>query len=169
MHTPHIVRTCHCFTTHTVHPPGSLKSHSFSLAACLAFKPLHSFLNMHLPLLLAFASHAEAPMHLGCYVDNESRMLPISLGNVNSASGCYYRARAAGYRYFAMQLNTYCFAGNDVARATSLGVGDGCVACNGDASQQCGGTWRNSLYGPGMCTLVSFCNHASQADHGNSA
>lgn len=100
--------------------------------------------------------------HVGCYRyrDDDSRRLPQLLFTSDAATldNCFSAAAQKGLRYFGLQAGTRCFAGNDLAAATSLGPAASCSqACKGDASQTaCGGVQATSMYeaAQGVCVLV---------------
>ena len=64
------------------------------------------------------------------------------------------RKYCKGFKYFAVQYGKNCFCGNKL-HSDLLGLGkkapdsDCNMACPGNASETCGGLWRNSLYAVG--------------------
>lgn len=85
---------------------------------------------------------------VGCYGDNEDRMLAVHVGDVGAPWECAIRADGRGYSIFALQYGGQCWLGNDLARATQLGTTSNCneFMCAGDRSQMCGGGYANVLY-----------------------
>ena len=101
------------------------------------------------PAAAVASTAAVYPRLLGCYTDNDSRMLPdmLSSDTSNNTPGtCAGMASLKGYKYFALQDGGYCFGGNNDAY-NALGVSGGCtMACPADKSQDCGGAWSNSVW-----------------------
>ena len=89
------------------------------------------------------------PRMLGCYTDNDKRLLPDMLSTDtanNTPATCAGMASLKGYKYFALQDGGYCFGGNNDAY-NQLGASAGCtMACPADSSQGCGGAWANSVW-----------------------
>lgn len=95
--------------------------------------------------------------HLGCYADASWRVLPTSLGAAKSVSECYAWALAGGYRAFGLQYGGSCFAGANLAVATSLGTSDACTMWCPSYQDVCGGPYASNVYsigegGPANCT-----------------
>ncbi|KAG2500619.1 hypothetical protein HYH03_001386 [Edaphochlamys debaryana] len=88
-----------------------------------------------------------------CYNDSSARMLPYWLPAPNSASDssmtnakCEQMALSAGYFVYGTQYGGYCFAGNNVTLAVSLGTSSACTTiCRGNEADICGGAYANSI------------------------
>ncbi|PNW74330.1 hypothetical protein CHLRE_13g604250v5 [Chlamydomonas reinhardtii] len=90
------------------------------------------------------------PYHYGCFRDNATRLLPVVLASDQknlTLEWCAALARAAGLKLFGVQFSWFCFGGNDLAFATSLGPSTECtMPCGGNSSQICGGPYSNNVY-----------------------
>jgi hypothetical protein len=100
---------------------------------------------------MAAGSHIHAGTgysYVSCYMDNATRLLPdnIYTSSALTLNMCYSVAAQKGYAYFGLQNSFYCYAGNSLQQATSLGPGVCDKTCGGDVSQTCGGATANSLY-----------------------
>ena len=88
-----------------------------------------------------------APVYLGCFKDQSVRDIDglrtddtVGMTVNKCASTC----RAGGFPYFGVQAGKACFCGIDY---NSYGTANNCnMACSGDSSQICGGSWANSVY-----------------------
>lgn len=66
---------------------------------------------------------------------------------------CAGLAKDGGYTVFAIQNSVECRAGNDVARAQSLGTSTACtMACHNAPTGDCGGNLANAVYVVGSNT-----------------
>ena len=53
-----------------------------------------------------------------------------------------------GHKYAGVQYGNQCYCGNSFGKYDTA---DNCdMACSGDESQMCGGTWANMIYGTGL-------------------
>ncbi|CAM9520719.1 unnamed protein product, partial [Ectocarpus fasciculatus] len=85
--------------------------------------------------------------YLGCYTDTRSRIFsaPVIVSTDNSAETC--KAACVGYAYYGLQWREECFCGTADEDYTVYGESDNCVlACTGDASSTCGGSWAMDVY-----------------------
>ena len=98
---------------------------------------------------------------LGCLNNDQPdrKTLPITLASPEWATAfpggmtplaCARVVAKAGLRYFSLQSGSNCLGGNNWERATQYGqvheLGNCQTACSGNASEICGGPYRNSLY-----------------------
>jgi hypothetical protein len=86
--------------------------------------------------------------YLGCWKDDQSRVLNISAGNTNDMTNnkCISICKDKGMPYAGTEFGNYCFCGNDYRRLGQLDESACNVQCTGDQSQNCGGSWANSVY-----------------------
>lgn len=78
---------------------------------------------------------------LGCFADSWDRMLPTLLqtSGAITAARCSQLAEAGGFSVWGLQNSNQCWAGNDIARATSLGASAACTKrCYDDPVGDCG-------------------------------
>lgn len=59
---------------------------------------------------------------------------------------CVQKAAQAGYAYAGLQFYGWCFAGNTLGY-TQVADSECNTPCSANASEMCGGGWRNSIYG----------------------
>jgi hypothetical protein len=87
----------------------------------------------------------------GCYNDGGDRDLKLD-GQVEALWGnqhmtadlCFEHCLSKGAQYFSTQYAGECFCGDSFG---SYGDGEGCnMACTGDSTEMCGGSWHNSVY-----------------------
>lgn len=82
---------------------------------------------------------------LGCFADSWDRMLPnlLATSGAATAAKCSALADTGGFGVWALQNSNQCWAGSDVARATSLGASAACTkTCYGDPTGDCGARGR---------------------------
>ena len=90
----------------------------------------------------ARAKHA----YQGCYVDQSSRTLPITLMRVGATiESCGDAAKRSGLSYFGLQYGGQCYGSRDTAYTRTL-EGECNMRCQSNPAQVCGGVWRNSVY-----------------------
>jgi len=86
--------------------------------------------------------------YIGCYVDTENR----DLDGYNTTDGsmtpgqCLSICKEKNFKYYAVQYGSYCFCGNSYGKYGFVSYTECNMSCNGDKTQDCGGTWRNSIY-----------------------
>ena len=78
-------------------------------------------------------------VYQGCFKDSDARRLPVVLAwdqRNMTLEWCDALARAAGVPLYGVQFSWFCFGGNDLAFATSLGPSPNCtMPCGGNSSQ----------------------------------
>ncbi|KAI9363881.1 hypothetical protein DFJ73DRAFT_772777 [Zopfochytrium polystomum] len=83
----------------------------------------------------------------GCLADSDSRVFPISAGNVVIPAACQnicfeqHNARFAGIEYGGQCYCAVSLPGGQVFPGSTCDM-----ACSGDSSKNCGGTWALSAY-----------------------
>jgi hypothetical protein len=110
----------------------------------------------HILLLLVLASLQAVrgaqlnSKYLGCFKDNYTRTVPTLLAGDHPSMTvplCAQMARKAGFKIFSLQMANFCFGGNSLPKATSLGPSNDCYApCTGNSSDTCGGPLANTIY-----------------------
>jgi len=91
--------------------------------------------------------YATEDIYAGCYVDAQTRVLPLQAsteGSETTPAVCQTACWNAGYKYAGAQDGDQCFCGN--TPGTQAPETDCNIACAGDSTQICGGAWRNSVY-----------------------
>ena len=92
--------------------------------------------------------------YIGCYKDNQDgpqnhvhlggRDLSGNLLNSNSMTVEKCISFCNGFTYAGIEVGSWCFCGNSYGK---YGVATNCTySCAGNASQECGGYWANSVY-----------------------
>ena len=104
----------------------------------------------HNIVITAFSS---TPLYLGCYIDSEDYRTFADNHYADTSAytreKCFQHCRTNNKRYVAMQSGKDCWCGaNDVAYDIHGKVPEAeCdMACTGDPSTMCGGTYRNSVF-----------------------
>eukprot|EP01052_Picozoa_sp_SAG31_P046347 SAG31_NODE_8827_length_1380_cov_1.810304_2_plen_223_part_01 len=95
--------------------------------------------------------------YVGCYVDAAERTMNSgneadanedgafgSLGALATPHMC--ADMCAGFQYFGLQYANQCFCGNEYDSGGEADSSDCNMACTGDDTIMCGGSWRNSVY-----------------------
>jgi hypothetical protein len=83
---------------------------------------------------------------IGCFADQNTRDLngPSETSSSVTAEQCVSWCGSQGYAYAGAQDGNQCFCGNSFgAYGSSTGCNDSCA---GDNTQNCGGSWANSVY-----------------------
>lgn len=96
-----------------------------------------------------------APEYLGCWVDSNA---PFDMGpywtraggNSNSVDWCVAHCRSQGFRYAGLQYGVSCMCGDTYGSQGRASERECSYTCPGNASQQCGGYLRNSVYATGF-------------------
>lgn len=87
---------------------------------------------------------------LGCYSDNDSRTLTgpeVVLSSTNSAQNCANSCGLGGYKYAATEYGTQCYCGNTISAPGAPAASGSCnMACAGNSTEMCGGTWFMNMY-----------------------
>lgn len=119
-----------CLTVHFKDSTGRFKARNAALARC---KP--GPVNAH-------------AAYLGCYIDKPERDLPKAFkdSNAMTTAACIRHCAAKGYRYAGTQFARQCFCGNSYGRYGRAAAKECNYKCSGNARQNCGGYWRNSIY-----------------------
>ncbi len=86
--------------------------------------------------------------YLGCWKDDQARVLNISGGEAEDMTNnkCTSICRAKGLPFAATEYGRYCACGTDYRRLGRLAENACNVQCSGDQSQNCGGSWANSVW-----------------------
>jgi len=87
-----------------------------------------------------------APTLLGCYTDTATRDLSVSEWDNSqmTVEKCVAFCNSLSTTYAGVQFSTQCFCGNSFG---AYGESNNCnMNCGGDANENCGGTWANSVY-----------------------
>ncbi|TVY20777.1 WSC domain-containing protein [Lachnellula arida] len=98
------------------------------------------------------SSVASGWSYSGCYQDGNTastRVLTgITFANVGAVSNtnCVAYCAQAGYSMAGTEYGGQCFCGNSLSTSTKLADSSCATACEGDASQTCGGSWSLSVY-----------------------
>lgn len=92
----------------------------------------------------------------GCFVDSSSRVLPVNVYSnaSNTPALCARACRQAGYVYAGTEWHDECWCGN-IAPSTVANSSDCSTACDGDATQECGGGYRLSVTKDTSVTVVT--------------
>ncbi|KAH3713376.1 WSC domain-containing protein 2-like [Dreissena polymorpha] len=83
--------------------------------------------------------------YIGCFEDSVARIMPVMLPLSRSNSPLECAARCHGYPYSGTQDGIECFCGHYL-NAKKRKDSECNMACPGDNSQKCGGSWRMSVY-----------------------
>uniref|UniRef100_A0A1I8G2U8 WSC domain-containing protein n=2 Tax=Macrostomum lignano TaxID=282301 RepID=A0A1I8G2U8_9PLAT len=101
--------------------------------------------------------------YLGCFVDsadrdlngltNITKMADFEVKSYVAVQGtamtpdyCANVCSLGGFPYFGLQLNSYCFCGRSYGSHGQAEDSDCNTPCGGNASINCGGPWRNSVF-----------------------
>ncbi|XP_078616879.1 uncharacterized protein LOC144885086 isoform X2 [Branchiostoma floridae x Branchiostoma japonicum] len=89
--------------------------------------------------------------YVGCYADSDSRVLPYAehWDIFQSTANCVNHCRKKGYEYAGTEFSWQCFCGTggNFASLAPAVSDDACnMACPGEPSENCGGTWRISVH-----------------------
>ncbi|XP_019637351.1 PREDICTED: scavenger receptor cysteine-rich type 1 protein M130-like [Branchiostoma belcheri] len=89
--------------------------------------------------------------YMGCYADSDARVLPYveNWDLFQTTSKCVDHCRNSGYEYAGTEFSWQCFcgtAGNFASLAPAVSDGECNMACPGKPSENCGSTWRISIY-----------------------
>ncbi|KAK0230385.1 glycoside hydrolase family 71 protein [Armillaria fumosa] len=88
----------------------------------------------------------------GCYTDSADRLLRGSLTTISglTTNACISSCSAAGYTMAATEYSYQCLCGNTLyytgGAGSSTSSSDCNMSCQGDSTQQCGGSYRANLY-----------------------
>ncbi|CAM9184088.1 unnamed protein product [Chrysoparadoxa australica] len=91
--------------------------------------------------------------YLGCFVDQVQRDLDGSLKRMEGTAtieACQAYCIEKGYAFFGLQYHSECRCDNSYGRWEQAPQEECNTKCDGDASQACGGSWRNSVYKTGI-------------------
>jgi len=107
-------------------------------------------LNRYTNLMAYYLASVTPPPNLGCFVDKEERDLngsTISADDMNmDLCGAYCGGFQPQFKYFSLQFGDYCFCGNSYGIYGKAPATDCNMPCAGNASETCGGIWRNSVF-----------------------
>jgi len=100
-------------------------------------------------LMLGISGTAFSAQYLGCFKDNSNRDVSgyfFTSNNMNTQL-CVSECRKRGFSIASTQYGSQCFCGNSYGK---YGSANNCnMACAGNGSQICGGTWANSVFKTG--------------------
>ncbi|EKM75389.1 hypothetical protein AGABI1DRAFT_79978 [Agaricus bisporus var. burnettii JB137-S8] len=107
---------------------------------------------------------------LGCYIDSTDRLLKgfFTIKPGMTAATCVAECSDHGFIYAATEYGIECHCGNNIESHDSGVSVDGSqcnMACDGDPSTQCGGSWRANVYrisAKSSRSLVSQKHHVSR-------
>ncbi|XP_072049733.1 uncharacterized protein [Amphiura filiformis] len=91
--------------------------------------------------------------YLGCFVDTGNRALPRDTlwdDNAMTHELCFEHCGSLGHAYAGLQFGRECWCGDttdDYARYGQASENDCSYLCPGNNQQECGGFWRNAVYG----------------------
>ena len=87
-----------------------------------------------------------------CVQDTGSRLLPhkTANSNTNAPAECQKKCDALKYAFYGVQYASQCFCGNKAPPMSSLRPGECTRPCKGDATMNCGGSWRMNVFATGM-------------------
>ena len=98
-----------------------------------------------------------------CFADSKHRILPFLAANEHGLTIeickklCF---EDHGYVYAGVQYSSQCFCGNNRPTTSPVPQSQCSMACSGDRSQKCGGSWRSNIYqNPGQSTLWEDCEN----------
>ena len=103
------------------------------------------------------SNHYNGPKasYVGCFVDNDTRVLDQFIGYPMSTEECIDACRLSisvdglqaksAYAYAGLQASGHCFCGNTHDTLGQVGDGECNQACQ-KGDYMCGGPWRNSVY-----------------------
>jgi hypothetical protein len=82
--------------------------------------------------------------YLGCFVDTETRVLSdaIASGSDMTILQCELLCWSAGFEFAGVEFASECYCGSTFSGATQAPETDCNIACDGDATETCGGSWR---------------------------
>jgi WSC domain len=83
--------------------------------------------------------------YVGCFADTLPRALPEYLGRGMTVEQCTFEARGRGFTYAGLQSGGECYAGNSTGNAPVQET-ECNMLCTADATETCGGNWRNSIW-----------------------
>eukprot|EP01059_Diplonema_ambulator_P007044 TRINITY_DN1657_c0_g1_i4.p1 TRINITY_DN1657_c0_g1~~TRINITY_DN1657_c0_g1_i4.p1 ORF type:complete len:370 (+),score=104.67 TRINITY_DN1657_c0_g1_i4:104-1111(+) len=89
----------------------------------------------------------------GCYTDPKEsggdRLLLLLVRDEPATMTielCIAECRAFGMQYAGLQYSEECYCGNDISTGTLVADTECAMPCPGDATEDCGGSFRNSIY-----------------------
>eukprot|EP01064_Diplonema_japonicum_P006538 TRINITY_DN1438_c0_g1_i1.p1 TRINITY_DN1438_c0_g1~~TRINITY_DN1438_c0_g1_i1.p1 ORF type:complete len:208 (+),score=38.61 TRINITY_DN1438_c0_g1_i1:824-1447(+) len=109
------------------------------------------------------------PVLEGCFKDNAARKLPVLayVGDVTNEE-CATICQSRGYTYAGTQDGDQCRCGNDLSTSVRTATSLCDERCAGDATQSCGGPWRNQVYSLAPLPPKDVFRHVGcVADHAN--
>ena len=89
-----------------------------------------------------------APPTAACYIDGETRLLPVRLSYTGGLTRekCIAAARAKGLPWAGVEYSSECFGGSVAPPDSAKRPDSECsMKCSGDQTQICGGSWRLNL------------------------
>ncbi|KZT57231.1 WSC-domain-containing protein, partial [Calocera cornea HHB12733] len=104
---------------------------------------------------------------LGCVSDGPARALPAYFAQLDdlTVASCTARCSAAGYTYAGLEYGQECHCDNSLQNGlgTALAAGSCNMACDGDATELCGGNYAMNLWQlkAGTSTSTSTSSSAS--------
>ncbi|KAG9017302.1 hypothetical protein FRB93_007415 [Tulasnella sp. JGI-2019a] len=89
----------------------------------------------------------------GCYVDANTRILPLASTSSTSMTTAYCQSFCAAQNpslsYFGTENGNECWCGSSLPSSSAIAnAGDCSTTCTGDSTSKCGGGWRLNVYGP---------------------
>lgn len=103
------------------------------------------------------------PQYVGCYKDNEDRVMETFLGNLYNIETCVAACRQQGYALAGLEWYDECFCGNSFGH---MEAGTECNTPCSNGTGMCGGPWHLSLYRTGETTgESSSCKTDGYSQH----
>lgn len=88
--------------------------------------------------------------YLGCYIDKPDRDIKgYTINGRMTNKLCINTCRAKGYQIAATQFASHCFCGSSYGRYGKAPANECGMPCSANQQEQCGGSWRNSVYNIG--------------------
>ncbi|XP_033642535.1 uncharacterized protein LOC117302661 [Asterias rubens] len=88
-------------------------------------------------------------VYMGCFLDDGNRAMSADFYNPGTmdVETCVTYCRLRGHPYAGLQAGSQCFCGDENYDVYGLRSDGECSSnCNGNSNEQCGGSWRNSVY-----------------------
>ncbi|XP_062615717.1 uncharacterized protein LOC134277400 [Saccostrea cucullata] len=88
------------------------------------------------------------PDYLGCYLDKQYRILGGKSTNSKgmTVEKCKEICWDEYNQFYGLQASTWCFCGNTLRHSDRKPEGECNYKCDGNKNQNCGGSWRMSIY-----------------------
>ncbi|XP_062598585.1 uncharacterized protein LOC134260014 [Saccostrea cucullata] len=84
--------------------------------------------------------------YLGCFQDQNNRILTEKHTNIQSMTVEYCRNYCAKYQFYGVEYSSWCFCGSSLITNVRKPEGECNMKCSGNNRQICGGGWRMNIY-----------------------